>query len=685
MASSGDTLGREELERIVLDSELAQPIDRTPLAYRADLDGLRGVAIALVLAYHVAPGIVPGGFVGVDVFFVLSGYLITKVLLSSPPSLGRFYSHRARRLLPALLLVLACTLLISRMTVLSSVFRQHAEHALTAVLFVANIAFWRESGYFDANAIDKPLLHLWSLGVEEQFYLFWPLVLWWSLRRGDRARQVTAALAGASFLACLWVVPRSPESAFYLPWNRFWEPLVGAWLALSVQPFQTTARRGEILAGTGGLAILASAFLLDHTSPFPSWTALAPVLGTAALIAVGERSTSVRLLLTRPLMVGLGRISYPLYLWHWPLISLLGDPHPTDGLLSRTLLCGVAVVLSVATYRWIEKPVRALHIRRPVATVASLSVAMLLLGGVSFMGMRKPTEVGGNTRIVSEKLAEIEAGMQLHQQILRDIGARGCEGLESLTIDGEIFCQLTGTEPIEGPIVLWGDSSAESWAPLVQTVAQARGIDSVILSFSGCPPLFGVRGPLHEHCDLDDADWKLQWLRELEPSHLVISARWGAYVETTLGDRFDLHFVTTDPEGPANQESSRQAFAAALGPTLEQLAAIAPVTVIASVPDLLGLLPRAQVFGHEIRPTVAAHESTQQYFLELLEPSLGSRVSMIDPAQRLCASGRCEAIYEGVLVYQDDNHVTAQGALLSRDLLERRLDELDQSNGATER
>ena len=668
-------------------------IDRTALAYRADLDGLRGIAIALVLAYHVAPSIVPGGFVGVDVFFVLSGYLITRILLSSPPSLARFYSHRARRLLPALLLVLVTTLLISRVTVLSPVFRQHAEHALAAVLFLANIAFWRESGYFDASAIDKPLLHLWSLGVEEQFYLFWPLVLWWCLLRlGDKTRPVTAALAGASFVGCLWMVQSSPESAFYLPWFRFWEPFAGALLALYARPRKTssdaessdrpktgTSSRFEVIAGAAALAIVASAFWLDRTSPFPSWTALAPVLGTVALIAIGERSTAVRLLLTRPTMVGLGRISYPLYLWHWPLISLLADPHPQKGLASRTLLCAAAVVLSVATYRWIEKPTRALHARRPTLTLTVLTTALLVVGGLSFHWLRAPIDTADASRVVSEKLAVLEAGFRLDRKLRKGLDARDCGDLAGLpTTNIEFVCRVTGSKSIERPLVLWGDSSADSWAPLVQTVARDRGQDSVVLSVSGCPPLFGVRGPLHAHCDLGDEAWKLQWLRDLEPSHIVISARWGAYAEVTLLERPDLHYVTTAAEGPADREASRQALAQTLGPTLEELANIAPVTILGAAPDLLGLLPRARVFDLEIRQTKQEHRLSQQFFWDLLEqsPLMGSRVTLIDPSVKLCASGRCEAIFDGTVVYQDDNHVSAQGALLFRDLLEKRLDEL---------
>ena len=644
------------------------------LSYRRDIDGLRAVAIALVLAYHVAPTIFPGGFVGVDVFFVLSGYLITKILVAAPGQLGRFYGRRARRLAPALLVVLAATLVLGQPTLLAHTFRQLAEHTVAAALFAANIVFWLESGYFDAAAIDKPLLHLWSLGLEEQFYLFWPLTLWWALRRPQRARWLAALLAVGSFLGCVWIVRFAPDTAFFLPWYRMWEPLSGALLALSPDSAATASVRDEGLAWGGAGLIAASAFLLGGTAPFPTWTALAPVLGTVMLIWTGEHTRLARSVLSRRPMVALGLISYPLYLWHWPLISLFADPHPTDGIGSRAVLCVAAVGLATSTYHFVERPIRSVHRRRPVATVVVLSSVMVGLTltalGLARKSIREPPPT-------FSAMGELQEAYLQDSDLRRKLGARGCEGVVDLPVGTSLDCLVTGTPPVERPVVLWGDSSAVSWAPLVQTVSAARGLDSVVLSFSGCPPLLGVRSPLHQDCELDDGDWKLEALRALNPSHIVLSARWSAYSDEMEGSNSpEFHYLTLEPNGPATRKSSRRAFKETLGPTLERLAEIAPVTIIAAPPDLLRGFPRGLLLGLEYRPTREEHEASQRFTRELLAavPVAVPLLGVIDPAVRLCASGRCEAILDGTVVYQDDNHVTAQGALLFQDLLGSRLD-----------
>ena len=356
------------------------------IPYRADLDGIRGLAIALVLAYHVVPDGLPGGFSGVDVFFVLSGYLITRILTADqgPGRIRRFYARRLRRLAPALILVLGVTLVLGRLTLLDDAFQRLGRHTAAAAGFVANFVFWSETGYFDADALDKPLLHLWSLGIEEQFYLVWPPLLWIAAALGLR-RSRTLALAlvagSASLVACLVWVRQAPESAFYLPWFRAWQPLAGAVLALLLgdQTLQNRRGLGATMGWAGLGAVLLGAAILGGGSPHPGPGALLPVLGTVAMIAAGERTSLGRAFSWRPL-VQLGQVSYALYLWHWPLLSLLGDARAREGLASRVGLCLLAWVLATLSTRWIERPVRRTTGRRAVAWLVVLLVGCVGLG-----------------------------------------------------------------------------------------------------------------------------------------------------------------------------------------------------------------------------------------------------------------------------------------------------------------
>jgi peptidoglycan/LPS O-acetylase OafA/YrhL len=612
--------------------------------------------------------------VGVDVFFVISGFLITRSLLgdAAPGRFRRFYARRVIRLAPALVVVLASTLVLGYGTLTAGAFHQLTSHVRSAALFIANIAFWRESGYFDAAAIEKPLLHLWSLGIEEQFYLVWPLGLYWLVRRAGRALPATTLIAALSFLACVVMVKTAPEAAFYLPWFRIWEPLAGAALALWFRRnSEVRIRRPDVLAWTGLLLILWTALSFEHGALFPSWSALGPVLGSAMLIASGDRSWLGRTLFSWSPVVGLGRISYPLYLWHWPLISLLGDANATGGVASRIRLTLIATALSAATYLWIEKPSKRLNGRWPRATITTLCTAMVLL--VVFSSTVSAPVVHSNPN-----LEVVEEAMFLDAELRAAIPVRVCESEAPLRVIDPSSCYVSGPQPPVGTILLWGDSTADSWAPLVHHLAAERGQTAVVLSMSGCPPLLGVRGPLHEGCDLEDDSWKVGFIEELQPTQIIVSARWAAYVNEILSlGRVDTHFVTQEADGQPDRETSRQAVAQTLAPTLDWLLGLAPVVVIESPPDLLAEVKRALPLNQEYRPTLAAHQENQQLISRLFAETQPGRpqLAFLDPAEKLCATGRCVAILDEKVVYLDDHHVTAQGALLFRDELVAALDE----------
>jgi peptidoglycan/LPS O-acetylase OafA/YrhL len=370
----------------LLETPLAE--DRR-IAYRRDIDGLRAVAVLIVVVYHAFPNVLPGGFIGVDIFFIISGYLISTTLFQSIQSdtfsIFDFYSRRVRRIFPALAVVLTATGAFGWFVLRADEFQQLGKHIAAGVGFVSNFALWNESGYFDSAADAKPLLHLWSLGIEEQFYFFFPIILWtaWKARRG--LLKVTVFVAVLSFLWSLYQFTHDSTALFYSPQTRFWEMMIGAILA-----HQMLASRGgsgflarpdlkNARANIGAIFLIVGIIMCGRANIYPGPWALFPTIGATLLIAAGETAFVNRRILSTRVMVGIGLISYPLYLWHWPLLSyarIIAGRTPSG--IVRTSCLVAAFVLAYITYRFIERPLRALSHQRTV--VAFLGVGLLTIG-----------------------------------------------------------------------------------------------------------------------------------------------------------------------------------------------------------------------------------------------------------------------------------------------------------------
>ena len=342
------------------------------LQYRPDIDGLRAVAVVAVVAFHAFPMLLPGGFVGVDVFFVISGYLITGIILNGLHagqfSFKDFYARRIRRIFPALALVLAAVLAIGWFCLFAADYQALGRHVVAGAAFCSNLLFWQEASYFDQAAALKPLLHLWSLGIEEQFYLVWPLLLVMSFRWARGPLCLTLLLGALSFTTAILTVRVDPTAAFYAPWTRFWELLAGAALvcaqtdALLSRVIRESASRpwvAETLSVAGISMLVAGAILIDEGRIFPGLWVVLPVAGTVLLLIAGPRALFNRIVLSHPAVVWIGLISYPLYLWHWPVLSfsrILATVTPPAEI--RLLAVAVSVALAWITYRVVESPVR---------------------------------------------------------------------------------------------------------------------------------------------------------------------------------------------------------------------------------------------------------------------------------------------------------------------------------------
>jgi len=369
--------------------------------YRPDIDGLRAVAVLAVVLFQAFPTTLPGGFVGVDVFFVISGFLISRIILEQLErrtfSLAHFYVRRVTRIFPALILVLAATYGLGWIVLFADEFAQLGRHTAGATAFVSNLVLWQEAGYFDTASDTKPLLHLWSLGIEEQFYIAWPVIVWatWHATRGRRRTGLLLLLIaalGASFVAGARTLRVDSVAAFYWPQTRIWELLAGgllAWTSVHLVPRLAPARSMQWARLAGPAAALGAALLavglwrFDAQTAFPGAHALVPVIGSVLIIAAGPQVWLNRRLLSWRPLVWIGLVSFPLYLWHWPLLTfarIIQAQVPT--LPIRAAMVGLSIALAGLTYVLIERRMRSR--RHDDIKVAVLVTGMALIGIVGY-------------------------------------------------------------------------------------------------------------------------------------------------------------------------------------------------------------------------------------------------------------------------------------------------------------
>ena len=372
------------------------------VGYRPDIDGLRAVAVILVVAFHAFPKVLRSGFIGVDIFFVISGFLITSIIITDLAkgsfSLPAFYARRARRVFPALILVLLATLLFGCVFLYTDGYKELGKQVAASAGFAANLLFWKEANYFDQAAEIKPMLHLWSLGIEEQYYILWPALLWLCWRTQTRALPyLVGLLLIASFLLNLRATPLSPAEAFYSPFTRAWELFAGGLLAIAAVPdirrrsglaadAALPMRAADVLAFCGLGLLAAGLIVISRATPFPGWAALLPVAAACMLIGAGPRSWAARHVLSHPAPVGIGLISYPLYLWHWPLLVFARAWTGEAG--SVPVRCGVIALsagLAWLTYRFLERPIR--FGRSPLRWVSVLWGALATTAAIGAVAM----------------------------------------------------------------------------------------------------------------------------------------------------------------------------------------------------------------------------------------------------------------------------------------------------------
>ena len=667
----------------------------TASKYRPDIDGLRAIAIISVVFYHAGfPGF-PGGFVGVDVFFVISGYLITVLLFNEAMTSGRislsgFYARRVRRLMPAGLLVLAVTLLLGGLFMLpgSSDQRILARSALAVAVFGSNFFFaYKTGGYFDDPSYSLPLLHTWSLSIEEQYYLIWPLLLLLFFRfyrtpnteHKMRLRVILAltAMLVVSLAWCISSTPKQQNMAFYLLPARVWEFAIGGIVGLAGSAFHARLyRHAETLALTGLGLIIYSVTVFTHSTPFPGWAAMLPVFGSAALIfglSANEHGLVRRLLCARPL-VFIGILSYSWYLWHWPLLSIyriynLG----AQNLLDNALIVALALGLAWLSFIWIERPIRLhrpwLFGRNRSTLFAGLGIIFctILLAVALLAWNRQQKSTPEFQRIQAAREDRLPLTCLLNQY-------------RPLTKLPEEDC-VHGPDKAHPRVLLWGDSHADHMMPMLVEAFPRLSIYQIAMG--GCVPILGFESQLptpQPYC-ADFNQRVLQKITELQGKGLetvILSARWPLYLgypniglaSQRLGDS------QADDDKRAQLHAQMQHHFEATLTALEKLGL--RVLVLGPIPSMVYQIPqcigsRDAAYCNISRETNATGVGQSSDTLaEVIKRHPNTRLAQL--MDYFCDAETCYAARDGKILYYDNNHISATTA---RDLAGYLKDDLD--------
>ncbi|MEZ5855582.1 MAG: acyltransferase family protein [Hyphomicrobiaceae bacterium] len=658
-----------------LEGEVSMASVNPSEGYRRDIDGLRALAVLPVVLSHAGIAGFSGGFIGVDIFFIISGFLITGILIreieAGTFSLIRFYERRVRRILPALFAMLAAVTVAGWFFLTPDRYVAFARSAIATIAFVSNVWFWRATGdYFGSTAELEPLLHTWSLAVEEQFYIVFPLLLWLVATRTRPTRiAIIVTLAIGSFALSVWATHAEPVANFFLAPMRSWELGIGALLALGVIPAKAPRPTCEVAAALGLALILASITLITPATPFPGLAALPPCLGAGLIIwACGQHTTAVGRLLSTPVPVWFGLISYSLYLWHWPLLVALKLSQNTTTLATHHAwaVVALAITLAYASWRFVEQPFR----RRGSSTTtsrifpASLAGATALLAAASVIVIQR----GFTTRLPATVQATFERAVR------RSDIEIACMKRSRPVQDG--LCRVGSNTKHEPDMLIWGDSHAAAMLPGFEIWLDRQGRSAAAAVKSACPPLLHIvrtdQGNRHR-CDAFN-DAVITYLeRHTAIRTVVLAARWALAAEGTrapgetgspaLLGRADS--ATTTPAVANNLAL----FSYGMAETVRRLTAMdRQVLILGGVPEIGFSAPQAHLaqafFARQPSnpPDFAAiqrRNANADAAIKTVASKFGA--SQVSIARLMCQPA-CRTQDGGTIFYRDDDHLSIAGA-----------------------
>ena len=623
--------------------------------FRTDINGLRALAVVCVVLYHFGVRGFHGGYVGVDAFFVISGFLMTQLIVTRLDadtfSLLDFYSARARRIVPALAALNLVLLVGGFFFLVPSAYAHLGKSAGAAMTFVSNVVFWREQGYFDTPSQRKWLLHTWSLSVEWQFYLLFPLFLRALYRAWGRSgllRGVVAALL-ASLLLSVVGTRSKPVAAFYLLPTRGWEMLAGALVCMA--PNALRIRHGSIV---GFSLIAVCTIFYDEHLPFPGYWAIVPVLGAALIIAARAENP----IFENGFAQFLGDISYSFYLWHWPFV--VGARQFEVALTPRnvTLLILAALIVAHASYRFIERPFKRVRTGSTPATSFARAVAVCCV--VALAGTLVSWDHGIIRRVPPLVARNDELGTDWQY-------AAHCKGKEP--------CTLGQDSPRH--VLFWGDSHVGHLYPALVSLVEAgqtHGNQVLLGVQEGCLPVRGLDNDLHERCDLFN-DRMLVLAERQDIQTVVIASNWSYYFHADLYDRRSPRVCRADRGGCDRFESAEAALAFAGAGLTEEARALTKlgkrVYLVLPVPVYdrnVSLYLAKQAWSRSpvaLQLSKARHaQLTADVAALVRKAARDSGAEVIDPADALCPGADCLFARDGVSLYVDNNHLTSDGSRL---------------------
>lgn len=530
--------------------------------YRPDIDGLRAVAVISVVAFHAFPHWIQGGFIGVDIFFVISGFLISTIIFQNLDngtfSFFDFYARRVKRIFPALLIVLASCYTFGWFVLLSEEFKALGKHIAAGAGFVSNLFLWSESGYFDKSAETKPLLHLWSLGIEEQFYIVWPVLLWVAWKRKFNLATIATVIASASLYLNLKGIKHDATATFYSPQTRFWELLCGsllAWFVLykhhdlrqygrrvdqlmarviySVDRENDGATLSNALSVAGILLLCFGFWHINDEFSFPGKWAIVPVLGAVFIIAAGPKGWVNRTFLTHPIAVSIGALSFPLYLWHWPLLVFARIVEA--GVPSRNIRIGV--VIAAVVFAWLTVQLVERHIRGGGFTKVKVLILALLMAVIGYIGYDAFEQKGYKDRFINVMNAGVNDSLSYNWFIGFRYGECFLDPQNDPVHDFAEHCGSTRANN-RSLLMIWGDSHAASLYRGFADNAASHNYNVGQYTVSACPPIMNFDGGQKRDCARLN-QFTMQRIQQLKPDTLVMAGYWAQYNGTKGWEKLD--------------------------------------------------------------------------------------------------------------------------------------------------
>ncbi len=666
--------------------------------YRPDIDGLRAIAVMAVVGFHAFPNWITGGFIGVDIFFVISGFLITTLILGNLDkgsfSFGEFYARRIKRIFPALCLVLLTCITFGWFALRSDEYKQLGLHIIGGAGFISNFLLWREAGYFDSVSDTKPLLHLWSLGIEEQFYILFPPLLFLCHRYRFNLLKILLPLIFLSFGLNIAAVHSHAVAAFYSPGARFWELLIGsllAWLVLykkdlftgmdtkiNILTFGTTASRvRNFLSLLSFLVIVATLLAINKETVFPGWWALAPIVGSALIIAGGPEAWVNRTILAHPFLVRCGLFSFPLYLWHWPLLSFLRiGAGSTPSCLVRVMAVIGSVILAELTYRFLERPIRQGKRHKPIVII--LCILMVLAAGMGW-GVWKFSSRAIFYRRIDVLSAPANAMYDMSKKIL--LQDNSCKHF--LDIDTtNLICKSNSSEP---ELMILGDSTAPSfnYAAFIGQIPLA----TLEVGRPGCLPFInfinygaGEAPEEKKFCNIMNRT-AIQHLDRLKSIHTVVLVSSGSlFIRGGFGPKkneqnWSKYRITTS-EGNY-QGTNQQAFIDGYTDIIQHLLNTGRhVVFVKEMPEMeestVDCLTVRPVFGF-LHSKPLNCKTDKSVLMEWQSPYNAAVAEIVrqnpgllvyDPFNLVCDTQSCYGVREDKIFYYDSHHLSLDGSEL---------------------